>query len=1195
MEKQLPWNERLKYERLRRGWSQEKLAEKIGSNAKTIVRWEKGLHAPTLELKQQLALIFKTSIEALGLLTTTQEAAFQNNVEQGLSEQRREDWGEAPRIQQIYGREQELTLIEQWIGKDVCRTVAILGIGGVGKTTLAVELAARVGSAFDVLFWRSLKNAPPFKTILKECIEFLIRQQQNLAAPILPATEEDLLTFLIALLRDHRCLLVLDNFESILQQQKLTGQYRPGYSGYGELLQRIGELEHRSCLVLTSREKPTEILRMEDHWFIRTLNLDGINEAAGKHLLDAERLHGIDADRINLIQRFSGNPLALKLIAESIRELFGSEIIAFLEEGETVFGDVQDLLEQQFERLSVLEKELLYCLAIEREAITLHDLQRNLAHFVSRGRLMEALESLRRRSLIETGGIIGHFTIQPVIMEYITRRLVEQVCIEIMGEEPASNTNTPTGELPWHLTSLPLVKAETKDYIRNSQLLLILEPTVTQILATYGEQKLLSRLQTHLDMLRTQYPQHPGYLAGNILNLLIILHADLRGFDFSHLCIRQVDLRGVTLPGVNFAHANLSTSLFNDTFSTTFSIALSPDGFLLAAGTASGEIRLWLANNAVPLLTCRGHSDWIRSIAFSLDGNLLVSGSEDQMLRIWDVRNGRCLMALEGHKGPVRSVAFSPDNEIIVSGSEDGTIRLWKTEDGTCLKILEGHDGWIRSVSFSPDGSLLASGSEDQTVRLWNSLTGQSIKVLHGHGARVRSVAFSSDGAMIASAGDDMVVRLWDIQFGQNIRTLRGHHNRVRTVCFNQTGDLIASGSEDSTACIWNAQNGELLFTLHGHTNRISSIMFTPDDQLLVTAGEDQTIRFWEVRTGRCTKILHGHASLIKSLAFSPDGRLLAEGSDDRLVRIWDIVTRTCYRHLRGHAHRIRVVAFSPDGNLLASGSEDSTVRIWQSSSGQCLQVLQGHTHLIRSVAFNKDGTLLASASYDHTVRLWDTRDGRCRAILRGHTDVVWNVAFFPESQILVSCGKDQELRLWDSESGKCIEALHGPVQRVRGIFLQQETNVIITGSSDDQRICLWNVRNKQEIWLVGHDSWVRTLGFQQNGRLVASGSQDQTLRLWDVETGQCYRVLRSESEISSVAFSPDGEIVVGGDNVGSIYLWSTRTGVQITILRSERLYEGMNISGTSGLSETQREALLALGAVEHDQTTRVRDMLDRP
>lgn len=1181
MEKQLPWNQRLRYERQKRGWSQEKLAEKIGSNAKTIIRWEKGLHIPTPELKQQLALALETSIEDLGLLTAGQEGPHPRNGSQPLPGQLHEDWGDAPRLQEIYGRETELTLAERWIREENGRTLAILGIGGIGKTTLAVTLTARIKGSFEVLFWRSLKDAPPLKTILEECIAFLARQQPDLVRPEPQASEEQLLSLLITALRQQRCLFILDNFEAVMQQQKLTGQYRQSYAGYGEFIRRVSELEHNSCFLLTSREKPVELLHLEGSQFVHTLHLSGLNASAGKQMLAAERLHGIDVDGISLVQRFSGNPLALKLIAEPIRELFSSEITTFLEEGEVVFGNVQALLEQQFERLSALEQEMLYFLAIEREAITSQGLQRDLAHFVSRGKIIEALESLRRRSLIETGSSVGSFTIQPVIMEYVTERCIERVCGEMTAEVGDEAAGSATKDLPWHLTSLPMLKAETKDYIRKSQMLLIIEPIVNRICATYGEQFLLTRLRELLHKLHVHHPQHPGYLAGNILNLLITMQVDLQGFDFSQLCIRQVDLRGVALPGVNFARANLSTSIFKDTFSTIYCVAFSPDGSLLAAGTASGEIRLWLARDTALFLTCRGHSDWVRSVAFSPDGKLLASGSEDQTLRIWDTSDGRCLLVLEGHTGPIRSVAFSPDGESLVSGGEDRSIRLWKTKNGSRLSVLSGHSGWIRSVTFSPDGSLLASSSDDQTVRLWKRASGQCLAILQGHSERVRSVAFNADGTALVSASDDLTVRIWDVQSGQGISILRGHRHRVRAACFNQAGDLVASGSEDSTTLLWNAHTGKLLFTLRGHVNRISSVVFSPDNQTLVTAGEDQTIRFWEVQTGRCIKTLHGYTSLFKSLAFSPDGQWLAGSGDDRIIRIWNIATSICEHQMHGHAHRVRTISYSPDGQILASGSEDYTIRLWQSHSGQCIRTLQGHTHLIRSVRFNGDGSLLASASYDQTIRLWDVQDGHCRAVLQGHNAVIWSIAFDAESETLVSCGRDQEIRVWDIRTGKCIEVLKGPVQRVRGICIQPGTNVIITGSSDDQAVCLWNVRSAETTWLRGHSGWVRALDFQKNGTMVASGSQDQTLRLWNGENGQCANVLRNGSEVSSVAFSPDSEIVAGGGNNGAINLWSTQTGQHLSVLRSERPYEGMNIAGIRGISQAQQEALLALGAVE--------------
>ena len=161
----------------------------------------------------------------------------------------------------------------------------------------------------------------------------------------------------------------------------------------------------------------------------------------------------------------------------------------------------------------------------------------------------------------------------------------------------------------------------------------ILKAVADRLLSTFGKSEVIKRLQRILTDLRTNQAERPGYAAGNILNLLIHINADLRGADFSSLTVGQAYLQGVKLIDVNFAHANLTTSVFSDTFSTILCVDLSANGKLLALGTTTGQVRIWRAESVTPLLTCSGHADGVRSVAFSPDGKLLVSGSEDFTLR----------------------------------------------------------------------------------------------------------------------------------------------------------------------------------------------------------------------------------------------------------------------------------------------------------------------------------------------------------------------------------------------------------------------------------------------------------------------------------------------------------------------------------------------------------------------------------
>src|SRR5260370_19131881 len=219
-------------------------------------------------------------------------------------------------------------------------------------------------------------------------------------------------------LQKYRTLLRLENGEAVLQGGDRVGQYRQGYEGYGGLLQGVGETRHQSCLLLTSREKPKEIARLEGNVSpVHSLQLPGLEQAAGHKILKDKGLIESHEAFDDLIHFYSGNPLALKLVSASVYELFGGNIVEFLKERE-MSTDVQDLLDQQFQRLTLLERDIIYWLAIEREEVSLKDLQGDIVAPVGRRDILTALRSLRQRSMIETN-TTGYFSLQPVILEHV--------------------------------------------------------------------------------------------------------------------------------------------------------------------------------------------------------------------------------------------------------------------------------------------------------------------------------------------------------------------------------------------------------------------------------------------------------------------------------------------------------------------------------------------------------------------------------------------------------------------------------------------------------------------------------------------------------------------------------------------------------------------------------------------------------
>jgi WD40 repeat protein/transcriptional regulator with XRE-family HTH domain len=1082
----------------------------------------------------------------------------------------RKDWGEIPNVEAFCGRKKDLELLEHWVLVDRCQLVTVWGIGGVGKTMLAAKSAVNIQQRFDYFFWRSLQDNPSIESILKDCIQLFSDQQRNIPEDLQSKDVEKYIGILIEYLRESRCLMVLDNLESILKSGSPVGDYQQEYEGYGKLLQRVGEIQHQSCLLLTSREKPKEIPRLEGkNRPVRSMHLSGVEQSEAQEILKDEHLIGSDETWAKFVEQYAGNPLVLKLVSEPIRELFDRDIAAFLIEKEADVSDIYELLDQQFNRLSKLEQDIIYWLAIGREAVSLDEMHEDIVPRVSRGDLRTALTALRRRSMIETSGAASFF-LQPVIMEYATNRFIERMYKEIA---------TGSSEL---LMSHAMIKAQAKDYVRDRQVRLILAPIAEHLLNELGKIGSEQQLRSILSNLRQTYPQVPGYGAGNILNVLVQLKTDLCGYDFSHLVVWQAYLQGVLLREVNFAYANLSRSIFTDSFSSIFAVTLSPDGELLAAGTANGEVRLWDTTRGTPIHTLWGHTEWVRSVAFSPDGTMLASCSEDETVRLWDVRTGECLKILEGHQSRIYSVACSPDGTTVASGSDDQTIRLWDVRTGECLKILEGHQSRIYSVACSPDGTTVASGSDDQTIRLWDVRTGECLKILWGHTNRVRSVAFHPYGTILASASEDATVRLWDVHTGRCFKTIQGHTNRIWSVAFSPDGSTVASGSDDQTIRLWDGNTGEHLKTLHRHGSRVYSVAFSCKDNIIASGSDNQTIRLWDAITGECLKTLQGHGNRAYSVTFHPTGNILASGSEDQTIRFWDIHNGKCLKTLPGHTHWVWSVVFSPDGTMLASGSEDWTVKLWDTCTDTSPRTLEGHGYRVYSVTFNPTGNIVASSSGDQTVKLWEVSTGTCLKTLQEHTNRVRSVTFHPSGNSLASGSDDQTIKLWNILTGICYRTLQGHTNRIGSVAFSPDGTMLASGS-DDGTIKLWDVDTGTCLkTLQGHTNRVYSVAFSPDGNIIASGGEDQAVKLWDVQTGECIKTLQGHGcTIYAVAFSPNGRIVASSSHDGNIRLWDAQTGESIRTLRSHRPYEGMNITDVKGLTSSQKATLMALGATE--------------
>ncbi|MBK6794524.1 MAG: hypothetical protein IPG80_18730 [Anaerolineales bacterium] len=351
-----------------------------------------------------------------------------------------------------------------------------------------------------------------------------------------------------------------------------------------------------------------------------------------------------------------------------------------------------------------------------------------------------------------------------------------------------------------------------------------------------------------------------------------------------------------------------------------------------------GQITLWdVTNAAEPSLLAdvrQNHNNQIKTLAISPDGMLLASGAFDTHIIIWNITDLKKPTMkgapLTGHSSFVNSLAFSPDGAVLVSAGDDQQIILWDVSQSSYAQMIGEpivqHTSAVNFIAFDPQGVKFASVSDDRTVVLWDwNAAAQQLQdpnILGEHGGYVRSVAFSADGTLLASVGFDNKIMLWQADTGDQVGLpLVAHTKPVNAVAFGKLADgepYLISGGDDRVVVRWD------LSTFSPLSQPVTNAPAPSDVGTSASSGDIQAevVDEQKIRLSDNDTLLTEHTGSIHDLSLGTlSGKvLLASASDDLTVIVWDVTNPAAalpFLKLEGFERPVMAAYF--DGSYLVT------------------------------------------------------------------------------------------------------------------------------------------------------------------------------------------------------------------------------------------------------------------------------------
>lgn len=294
----------------------------------------------------------------------------------------------------FYGRTEELAKLQSWVTNANCRLVILYGFDGIGKSSLVAQLLDRVRDSFQQVEWKTFSYGDSVESTVIDLLQQL--DATDALSDLNPLQLRERLWKQL----QQRCLIILEQ-----EPDGCTDKFDDYKQLLRKLLQMHGKSHHSCILLITSYEKPDEVTAVADRQdAAQSMRLGGVDIATGLEILkskEPELVRDIAAAS-ELVARFDGYPLALKLVSSHIRDRYQGDVPEFLR-NLYIPQSIEDIVRRSIDDLDAAARTILDILK-DAEPMSQPQL-----HEACSDRIESDLDFIKAKDLLERRSLLTRY------------------------------------------------------------------------------------------------------------------------------------------------------------------------------------------------------------------------------------------------------------------------------------------------------------------------------------------------------------------------------------------------------------------------------------------------------------------------------------------------------------------------------------------------------------------------------------------------------------------------------------------------------------------------------------------------------------------------------------------------------------------------------------------------------------------